>query len=92
MFADLPRGPLLIGYPMLIVASGLFYRRTFVLFMTTGCTLGFLVLVLLSGQTDFIKPDFCAIFITGMAVIGLMLSAMIRRIRAICTYYDEPVG
>jgi len=92
MFADPPRGPLLIGYPMLIVASGLFYRRTFVLFMTTGCTLGFLVLVLLSGQTDFIKPDFCAIFITGMAVIGLMLSAMIRRIRAICTYYDEPVG
>jgi serine/threonine-protein kinase len=92
LFADPPRGPLLIGYPMLIVASALFYRRTFVLFTTTGCTLGFLVLVCLSGQTDFTKPDFAAIFITGMAVIGLMLSAMIRRIRALCTYYDEPVG
>jgi serine/threonine-protein kinase len=91
-FADPPRGPLLIGYPMLICASALFYRRTYVIFMTSGCAVGFLMLVLLSGSTDFTKPDFIAIFITGMVVIGLILSTMIRRIRALCAYYDENVG
>jgi serine/threonine-protein kinase len=92
LFADPPRGPLLIGYPMLICASALFYRRTYVIFMTSGCAVGFLMLVLLSGNPDFSKPDFVAIFITGMAVIGLILSTMIRRIRALCAYYDENVG
>jgi hypothetical protein len=92
LFADPPRGPLLVGYPMLICASALFYRRTYVIFMTSGCAVGFLMLVLLSGNPDFTKPDFVAIFITGMAVIGLILSTMIRRIRALCAYYDENVG
>ncbi len=92
IFADPPRGPLLIGYPMLVCASALFYRRSFVLFMTTGCSVGFLVLVLLSGHNDFTKPDFVAIFLSGLAVMGLILTAMIRRIRALCSYYDEHVG
>jgi eukaryotic-like serine/threonine-protein kinase len=91
LFADPPRGPLLVGYPMLICASALFYRRTFVVFMTSGCALGFLALVLLSGKPDFIKPDFIAIFLSGLVVIGLILSTMIRRIRALCAYYDETV-
>lgn len=91
LFADPPRGPLLVGYPMLICASALFYRRTFVIFMSSGCGLGFLTLVFLSSNPDFSKPDFVAIFLTGLAVIGLILSTMIRRIRALCAYYDENV-
>jgi serine/threonine-protein kinase len=87
--ADQPRGLLLIGYPMLVCASGLFYRRSYVAFMTTGCTIGFLVLAWTFRSAEFSKIDFQAIFISGLAVIGLILSTMIRRIRALCTYYDE---
>lgn len=87
--ADQPRGLLLIGYPMLVCASGLFYRRSYVAFMTTGCSIGFLVLAWTFRSAEFSKIDFQAIFISGLAVIGLILSTMIRRIRALCTYYDE---
>ena len=45
-FAEPPRSLLLIGYPMMIVASSLFYRKRFVVYTTVSCILGFLSLVL----------------------------------------------
>jgi eukaryotic-like serine/threonine-protein kinase len=46
-FAEPPRSMLLVGYPMMIVASSLYYRRRFVIYATVCCILGFLSLVLL---------------------------------------------
>lgn len=46
-FAEPPRSLLLIGYPMMIVASSLFYRKRFVVYTTVSCILGFLALVFL---------------------------------------------
>ncbi len=45
-FAEPPRSLLLIGYPMMIVASSLFYRKRFVAYTTACCILGFISLVL----------------------------------------------
>ncbi len=87
-FADPPRSMLLIGYPMLIVASSLFYRQRFVLFMTAACAVGFLALGWLVPKDDFVKPDFAAIFLMGLAVIGLSLLSTIRRIRGFSRFYD----
>ncbi len=87
-FADPPRSMLLIGYPMLIVASSLFYRRRFVIYMTSVCAVGFLMLGWLVPRDDFVKPDFSAIFLMGLAVIGLTLMSTIRRIRGLSLYCE----
>ena len=88
-FADPPRSMLLIGYPMMIVASSLFYRNRFVLFMTSLCIVGFLMLAVLVPRDDFARIDFCAIFICGLGVICLSLLAMIRRVRGMSSFYED---
>lgn len=90
-FAGEPRTMLLIGYPMLIVASSLFYRKRFVLYMTGICIAGFLSLALFAPQGDFVRPDFAAIFVSGLCVISLSLLAMIRRVRGLSSFYEDAV-
>ncbi len=87
-FADPPRSMLLIGYPMLIVASSQFYRQRFVIYMTSVCAAGFLMLGTLVPKDDFVKPDFSAIFLMGLGVIGLSLLSVIRRIRGLSAYCE----
>jgi hypothetical protein len=43
--AEPPRGLLLIGYPMMIGASGLLYRVRFVVFVTAMCIAAFTILL-----------------------------------------------
>ncbi len=85
-FADPPRGLLLIGYPMMIVASGLFYRMRFVIFVTLMCIAGFLSLLAFVDDEMSNRADFCVIYISGLIVLGLCLLSMIRRIRGLADY------
>ena len=88
-FADPPRSMLLVGYPMMIVASSLFYRKRFVIFMTGLCLAGFISLAIFAPLDDFVKLDFCAIFICGLCVICLSLLATIRRVRGMSSFYED---
>ena len=88
-FADSPRSMLLIGYPMMIVASSLFYQRRFLVTTTLLSIAGFLVLASVFPKDDFVKPDFAAIFLTGLIVISLCLFAVIRRVRGLSRFYDD---
>lgn len=88
-FAAPPRSMLLIGYPMMVVASSLFYRKRFVVFMTTLCIFAFAILGILIPKDDFVKPDFAAIFVSGLVVIGLTLLSTIRRVRSMSTFYED---
>jgi hypothetical protein len=87
-FADEPRSMLLIGYPMMVVASSLFYRARFVLFMTSICIGGFLLLGIFAPKQDFVKVDFAMIFVCGLGVICMTLLSTIRRIRRM-SLFDE---
>lgn len=89
-FAAPPRSMLLIGYPMMIVASSLFYRKRFVGFMTACCASGFLTLAIFAPMEDFVRPDFAAIFVCGLGVICLTLLTIIRRVRSMSVFYDDP--
>ncbi len=82
-----PRGLLLIGYPMTIAASGLFYRTRFVVFVTTLCILGFSFLWATVEDPMGNRPEFCIIYISGLMVLGLCLVSMIRRIRGLTDYF-----
>ncbi|GIW96993.1 MAG: protein kinase [Pirellulaceae bacterium] len=83
-----PRSLLLIGYPLMTVASSLFYRRRFVTVTTALSVAGFLFLNWQCADQDFVRRDFSAIFITGMMIIWLCLITMIHRMRGLSRFYE----
>ncbi len=87
-FADPPRSMLLIGYPMMIVASCLYYQRRFTVTTTALCIAGFLTLGQFFARDDFVKPDFGAIFVCGLVVIAVCLIAVINRVRGLSRFHN----
>lgn len=87
--AESPRTLLLIGYPMMIAASALFYRTRFVIYMTAICVLGFLFLKLFTDDPSLARIDFSAIFVSGLLVIGLTMHSMIQRLRGMSQFYES---
>lgn len=85
--ADAPRGPLLIGYPLLIAASGLFFRVRLVAAMT-GLTLAAYAVLM------YLKPEeaqpiyYCLVFAAALAVVGFLVGYQTHRMRALSQYYD----
>ena len=86
VLADSPRGLLLVGYPMMIAASGLFYRVRFVIFMTITCILAMLFLTSVVADAINSRIDFLAIYIMGLSILGLCVTTMIRRIRGLSRF------
>jgi eukaryotic-like serine/threonine-protein kinase len=85
--ADPPRALLLIGYPMMIAASGLLYRVRFVVFVTAMCIAGFTILLATVNDSLAEKPEFCVIYTSGLVVLALCLISMIRRVRGLADYF-----
>ncbi len=83
-----PRGPLLIGYPVLIVASGMFARTRLVWFTTIVSILGYLFLITTRPEDEFIKPHFCIFYSLGLIVVGCLVAAQVKRIRSLTRYYE----
>ena len=86
--AEEPRTLLLIGYPMMIGASALFYRTRWVIYMTSICTVGFLFVKLFTDDPSLSRIDFSAIYVSGLLVIGLTMHSMIRRVRGMSQFYE----
>ncbi len=86
--ADPPRGLLLVGYPALIAASGMFVRVRLVVFTTIATVVGFLALVYFR-PAEVVKPHFAMFYVLGVIVIGSLISTQVRRIRALGRYYES---
>jgi serine/threonine-protein kinase len=84
-----PRESLLVGYALLIVSSGLFLRVRYVTIMTILVLAGFSVLVTLAPTEFLEKPHHTAIFVACLGVIGMVVGALVRRVRALREYYEE---
>lgn len=85
--AEPPRGLLLVGYPMMIAASGLLYRVRFVVFVTAMCIAGFALLLATVDDSLAEKPEFCVIYTSGLVVLALCLISMIRRVRGLADFF-----
>jgi len=85
--AETPRALLLIGYPMMIVASGLFYRIRFVVFVMSMCIVGFMILIATVDDALTDRPEFCVIYVSGMLVLALCVTSMIRKVRGLADYF-----
>ncbi len=89
--ADAPRGLLLIGYPMMICGSGMFYQVRYTVIATFLSICGFLVLCAKLPDPDPIisRFDFVAIYVSGLTILGLCLVSMIHRVRSLTDYYQN---
>ncbi|MBN2024999.1 MAG: serine/threonine protein kinase [Pirellulales bacterium] len=94
LVADGAASPLVVGYPLLIVGSGLWYRVRFVWFMTVLSLISYGLLVL-----DFYyrRPELASrldpywdrhlIFAVALVVQGAAVAYLVHRLRTLSTYY-----
>jgi serine/threonine protein kinase len=85
--ADDPLGPLLVGYPLLIVASGLFFRVRLVTFMTVACLIAYGSLVLV-GRDPVVKSQYTLLYAAALAVVGLVCGYQTYRVRVLTGYFE----
>jgi serine/threonine-protein kinase len=96
--ADGLASPLVVGYPLLIVASGLWFRVRFVWFMTGLSLVSYTILMvdfhrwrpgLQEGfDTD---PDRHVINLIALLLVGLAVAYLVHRVRTLSSFYRRQV-
>ena len=82
-----PIGPLVVAYPLLIVASGLFFQEGLVYFMTSVSLISYAVLLWVVPEEAY-PPHYCLIFSVVLIVIGLVLAHQVHRIRSLSRHFE----
>lgn len=83
-----PIGPLLIGYPTLVAASGLFFRVRLVLFAAAISVLSYLILIRNIPQGSM--PSHYPVIFSGLLlVLGWIVAYQVHRVRALSRYYEH---
>jgi serine/threonine-protein kinase len=82
-------GSLLVGYPLLIAASGLWFRVRLVWF-TTGLAIGaFILLHYDPAARRVIWEPYSNIFMASLGVTGFIVVRQVKRIWALSSYYER---
>ena len=96
LLADGAASPLVVGYPLLIVGSGLWFRVRFVWFITalSLVSYGILVVDFYSGGPSFsrsfdVNLDRHVIFAVSLVVIASGVSYLVHRVRTLSTFYGQ---
>jgi eukaryotic-like serine/threonine-protein kinase len=89
-----PVGPILIGYPFLVIASGLWFEVRLVWVMTALCSLGYLLLNRLRGDAgnSDIPPHYPYIYAVVLWGIGYIVAYQVERVRALNRYFERRCG
>ena len=82
-----PVGPLVVTYPMLIAAAGLFFHEELVYFMTSVSLISYAIL-LWYVPSEASPPHYCLTFAAVLIVIGLVVAHQVHRIRNISRHFD----
>lgn len=83
--------PLMVGYPLLVAASGLWFRVGLIWFTTAGCLLGYGWLVVITayqGQPPGLL-HYHEIFAIALVLEGLMVAYQVQRVRTLSRYYEH---
>ena len=83
--------PLLIGFPVLIATSGLWFRVPLVWFTAVLCVLAYGVLIVYEViyGTVTAPPHHHVIFGVGLVTIGFVTAYQVQRVRALSRYYEH---
>ena len=87
-FLDPPIGPLLIGYPLLVTACGLFFKVRMVIYMTIVSVISFAILCWLRPD-QFGPTQYPILFASVLTVLGLIVAYQVHRIRVLSHYLDH---
>jgi tRNA A-37 threonylcarbamoyl transferase component Bud32 len=94
LVADGVASPLVVGYPLLIVGSGLWFRVRFVWFMTALSVVSYGILTLDFYWTPLdLRPTFDpdvdrhVINILGLLVLGVAVAYLVHRLRTLSSFY-----
>jgi len=85
---DGPVGPLLVAYPLLIAAAGLFSRARLVWFTTFACLVSYSALVYV-GVEPADPPHYPIIFAAALVVVGFIVSYQVERLRILSRYCER---
>lgn len=77
-----PAGPLLVVYPLLVVASGLFFHEGLVLFMTSVALLSYAAYLRLRPE-EAVPWHYPLIFAAILVVIGVVTAHQVHRLRTL---------
>lgn len=93
LFAQLagPLGPLLAGYPLLIVASGLFFRPVYVAAATFAASAANLLLFALRPE-EAPEWHYLLLFQAILLVVGLCTGYQVWRMQVLSEFYNEKIG
>ena len=88
------RGQLLVGYSVLIVASGMFLREKLVITTTGLATAGYCLLLWLNriGRLDvewLPRPSDSLLYLVGLNVLGCLVAVHVRRLHVLSRYYER---
>lgn len=83
-----PVGPLVIVYPMLIAAAGLFFHEGLVLFMTSVALVSYAVFLWLRPG-EVVHWHYPLIFATVMTIIGWVTAHQVHRLRTLSRHFDR---
>ena len=98
MIADGPRSPLVIGYLLVIVLAALRLQLRLVWFATLGTMAGYLCLLGYVKWFDQRVPNLSVpryyelIFLIGLALTGIALGQLIRRVRAMAEDFAKRIA
>ena len=95
-FADGAASALVVGYPLLIAGSGLWFRVRFVSFMTVLSLVSYGVLVIdfyywRTGLQDHFDISFArhVLFAVSLVVLGTIVSSLVERLRMLSSFYGR---
>jgi eukaryotic-like serine/threonine-protein kinase len=82
---------LLVGYPLLIAASGLWFQVRLVWATTLFCVLGFLLLTRAADAPAVVggSTPFANIFLAALLVTGYVVAHQVKRIWALRSFYEQ---
>lgn len=89
---DALHSPIVIGYPLLIAASGLWFRISLVWFNTVLAELSYAMLWVENYFNNIHQPHGAhkhLIFLIGMAVLGDIVAYQVNRVRALSRFYEN---
>jgi serine/threonine-protein kinase len=80
-------GPLVIGYPMIVASSGMFFNVRVVVCSSIFSCLGYICLWIYH-PTEPIEAHYGVIYLIVLVLLGMITAHQVRRVRVLSQYYE----
>ncbi len=87
------QGPMLVGYPVLVACSGLWFRVRLVWFTTAASLAAYGVILAFPNANSKVEwqPHEHVVFLVALIVIGFGVASQVKRVRALSRFYQQRV-